>query len=297
MKEQGHFPKNLGKHFAGVFAVLTIAGCDAPIPQTKNPTFTPTPITRTSTQEILPQTNEQIIQEEVKRLGIEVSGTEGRLWHNFGYSYSIEKKPINETTLQEATNRVQSTISLMEQSESPYFSTAANYILPLLSSGVANIAVYDQIGKTGSAMVTGAYLISKDNSLQIHWHIKISANEVLNNSSGPTLALQLAHEIEHVRNMIEFQNSLPHNLSPQERLQKEYERYNNPQEYLNEEARGYRVQAQAYIVAYGLGFRGGRGLSHETYAAEFIRGGNDPDSAYWKNFIKQELMGTEKTSK
>ena len=281
------------RSLAGAFVAASIAGCSTVSPTIENPTI-PTPITVPATQEILPQTNEQIIQEEVKRLGIKVSGTEGRLWHNFGYSHSMEKKPINETTLQEATNRVQSTISLMEQSENPYFSTAANYILPLLSSKTASIDVYDQIEKNGSAMTTGAYLISKDKNPQIHWHIKISANEVLNNSSGPTLALQLAHEIEHVKNMIEFQNSLPHDLSPQERLQKEYERYDNPQEHLREEARGYGVQAKAYIAAHGLGFRGGRGLSHETYAAEFIRGGSNPDSPYWINFIKQELARIEK---
>ena len=280
------------RSLAGAFVAASIAGCSTVNPTIENPTI-PTPITVPATQEILPQTNEQIIQEEVKRLGIQVSPAEGRLWHDSGYSRSQETKPINAVSMQEAAERVELTLSLMRQSKNPHLNNAANYISHLLSSETVRIDVYDKLEKAGYAMTTNAYLAA-ENSVQLRYRIKILANEIINNSSAITLACQLAHEIEHVKNMIEYQNSLPPNLSLQERIAKENERHENLEEEIAEEARGYSIQAKAYITAYGLGFKGVRNLNHEIYAAEFIKRGSNSDSIYWKNFIKQELARIKK---
>lgn len=241
------------------------------------------------TQEILTKTDQQIVEKETERLGIRLSENEGRLWRTFGYAHSREKLPITDATAQEAAKRVQATIILMQQSENPYIKNAASFIMPLASSGDASITVYmkgDSENK-GSAMSASPNL--KDGKL--HWHIAIAANEVLNNSSGIILALELTHEIEHIKNMIAHQKSLPSSLSPQERLEKIIQRKNNPTEYIQEEARGYAAQSLAYIWAYGLGFRGGIGLSHQQYAAEFIRDGNSPNSILWQKYVAEEIMG------
>lgn len=253
------------------------------------------PALRTSTipptQEIPSKTSEQIVKEEVQRLGIQPIESEAHLWRTFGYNKSPENKPINNITLKEATDRVHSTLTLMYNSKNPYLKNAADFISPFLRSEEASIAVYDDIGQKGSSMTTSSHL--RDGKL--HWHIRIQANEVLNNSSGITLALQLAHEIRHVQDMIIFQNSLPPALSTQERLERENQRAKDPKMRVEEEARGYATQAQAYSVAYGFGFRGGVGLSHEEIAAQFINGGSKEDSFYWKNYIEKLINSLDQT--
>lgn len=279
--------ERISRGLCGVAAVAIIS-CSGGRNENSYPN--PSPIVP-PTAEIQSITDQQIVEQEVKRLGIQLSDKERMLWQTFGYSRSQEKVPINETTLQEAGNRVHTTLTLMLNSENPYFSRAANFIGPLLDSGDASIAVYKEIRQKGVAMTSALQLRTGDNKL--HWHIGIDSNEVLNNSSGTILAMQIAHEVKHVENMILFQNSLPPTLSPQERLEKQNQRMSDPNELIAEEARGFGIQALAYIYAYGLGFRGGIGLSHEEYASEFIRDGSDPNSESWKTYVEKIITSLD----
>ena len=286
MKEKERAP-----FIVGALAAAVIGLSCGPKHEAINTLPPATPITTIALAEVLPKTDDQIIMEEVKRLGISVNEQEGILWRTFGYNRSIQKLPINDTTSQEAVQRVQSTFVLMQQSQNPYIKNAASFIVPLVSSNDASITIYmggDSEGK-GSAMSASPEL--KDGRLR--WHIAIAANEALNNSSSITLALQLTHEIEHIKNMITYDKSLPSSLSPQERYEKALQRKNNPKEYIEEEARGYAAQAQALIYAYGLGFRGSPGLSHEKYAAEFIRDSSNPASQEWQKYVAEEILGIQ----
>lgn len=224
MNKERHF--KFGLPIASIMMAAAITGCSAFNPHHEIPSTIPPPPTRTATipptQEIVIKTDDQIVREEARRLGVLASDQERILWSTFGYTRAKEKLPINETTLKEAKSRLQSTLVLMNQSENPYFKNAANSIVLLSETSNFRISIDPNLDKTVADGQAHAFL--KDGKLI--YQISISANEILNNANAIGIAILVVHEDKHIRDYIEYIKSLPDSLSPQEQLEKLEQRIN-----------------------------------------------------------------------
>ena len=282
----------VGGSIASALAVTAIVGFVAlhdryPGPQSPN---IPAPITGTLQPGIekTAMSNMNIVGQEVLRLGIQQNQAEQRRWQTKGYNRSLTKIPLNETAIIEAQRRVAVTLMLMEESNNPYFREAAEYFLPLVRSGEASHSLYpaERLNKGKHSLQTN--VINKDGRL--HWYIGIAIDEVLYNSDSVVLASELAHEIEHVRNMRKFQESLT-SLSIDERIEREIQRQKNPREQIIEEAQAYGIAAQAYIYQAGLlGYVTSGGSIHDERAARFVESGVDINSPSWRNYVAYTLL-------
>lgn len=194
--------------------------------------------------------NAEIIKQEIMRLGIPESKTEQARWVTNSYTRSSEKLPINATTIKEAQRRVQATLYLMGESENPYLSTPKKEIDPLLkpqppATPMASIALYPDLTNSNGKFAMLTSLRKLDG--KPHYHIAIDINGVLNGSTSISLSAQLAHEMRHLKNMRDFQATLPDSYTVDERITKEGERRANPTTQVAEEAEGYGIEALAYI--------------------------------------------------
>ncbi len=233
--------------------------------------------------------NQLIIEQEINRLGIKPSEREQQLWITKGYARSPEKLPINESTIKEAQIRVATTLTLMQQSENPYFKDAALFFKSHLLSKEVSHSLYpkSKVSKDGTLSMSTLTKI-KDDKLEVH--IAIAIEEVLNESDSVTLASQLTHEIEHVRNTLFYLESFP-SLSPDEKVEKERQRRQDPIQHVEEEARGYGKGIQAYIYEAGLlGYITSGGSDEEKRTIAFIKSGSDVNSVEWKKYVRTEIL-------
>ncbi|OGH33921.1 MAG: hypothetical protein A3J69_00475 [Candidatus Levybacteria bacterium RIFCSPHIGHO2_02_FULL_42_12] len=246
---------------------------------------TPTPIS--PTEQVHP--NLLIIEQEVNLLGIKPSQKEQQLWTTKGYVRSPQKLPINEATIKEAQSRVATTLALMQQSENPYFKDASLFLKSRLLSKKVSHSLYpkSKVSKDGRLSMRTQAMIT-NNELEVH--IAIAIEEVLNESDSVTLASQLTHEIEHVRNTLSYLESFP-SLSPEERVGKEVQRRQDSIQHIEEESRGYGRGAQAYIYqAALLGYLTSGGSIDEERAVAFIRAGSNIDSPQWKQYVRVDIL-------
>lgn len=121
----------------------------------------------------------------------------------------------------------------------------------------------------------------KDN--EIYFVIGLNPANMFNNpaSTDLTNAFQLAHEAKHVKNFMEFFDQYPH-LSAKEKIEEAFNR-----DRLQEEMLGFAAEAEAYIVEYGLGYRGAINTSHHRLAIKYLecKGNNE----CWGDYVKSIL--------
>lgn len=238
--------------------------------------------------------NERLIRSETQRLGIISNAEEARLWQQFGYKYNKDyqqKFPTPELQIGEAKNRIDGVLTLMYNSKNTYLKKAADDFAQLKSQGFTDYEMLPNAlssGRQTSVMEAGPKIING----RIMGLIQLSATKTLSETDDATLAIYLAHEIEHVRNIFEYDRTLPISLPAEQKLEKHLAKRGDKKEYLAEEARGYAVQAQAYIVEYGFGFSR-HADSLEGLAADFIRSGNKNDSPGWLDVIEKYLKAAD----
>jgi len=258
-------------------------------------TYSPPPPTPTigasRSGEILTKTNQQIIEQEVKRLGINYSVFEQQLWPIFHNDIS---SMTNEQKINEAQKRAATAIINMEKSENPYFQEVARDFKQFLRTDMLSIR-----------LVPGPLIISSEKALagmgtdieirngKLHRLIVVDANLLLENPHLVEIALQFTHEIQHTKNSIGFEKSLSPSLSVNQKLYLELQRPRNQDNVVVEEADAHGVEAQAYIHAYGLGFYQKPKLQYQILAGVFIRSGANPESQAWKKAVAQEFLGIQ----
>lgn len=281
-----------------LIGMLAFGACKS-VDSGKQPDMTPPSpaITKTFTPEITPvekQTYDQIIVNEVSRLEIKLSDEERLLWKIFGYNRSSEKVAINETTLQEAKKRIETVYMLMHQSENPYFRNAVNLMDSLFASGNLDISMSENVSSDIVTAKPAMGIAIRTKEGKINYLLAITPNEVLNNSSAVTLAIQLVHEAKHIEDSVTFQNSLPQSMPLTEKISRDNERLEDSISYLQEEAQGFGAQALAYIYERGLGYTGAIGLSHEKMAVKFIKFGSDVNNPLWQKYLADEVLFVKK---
>ncbi len=236
-------------------------------------------------------TDERVIERRVQEMGIQPSRQENSLWLK-GYSHDEKKLPVDETTYAEANRRVNMTFNLMLQSENLWLKEkSAAFLKQLVSEGTVSIGVSPIPPSGQDKSAAGVYGIERDG--KFHMVISINQELILNDSNSSSLAFVLAHEAEHVRNELERQKALI-NLPVAERVKISRERPSRDVNGLvEEEARGYAVQAEAFTYHYGLGYRGG-GPHDKAMAAAYIRYGNNASDPRWIERVRKDEMDTSR---
>lgn len=278
---------------------LSLVGCrgDQTPPQTpltqRELVTPPSPPTMKQTEATTPQPlseNQRLIRTEIQKLGIAYTDDESRLWQQFGYKYNKNYEQTfttPESQVTEAEKRIDGVLTLMYNSKNTYLKKAADDFAQLKSESIAGYVMLPDdryLERQTSLMETGPEIVN-GNIVAV---IQLTAKRTLSEPDDPALAIFLAHEIEHVRSLIAYDRSLSQSLTAEQKLEKHRARRRDKKEYLAEEARGYAIQAQAYIVEYRFGFTKG-GSSLEGIAADFIRSGSQNDSPDWVNKIEDHL--------
>lgn len=276
----------------GAAAILGVGGIIWSRSHTEQrPEISPSPIAHATQQEYSPFSSEGIIQAEIKRRNIQPSVKEKFLWEK-GFRANNPPLPVNEETKKEAERRVQQTLDFMKQSENPHLKSAAEYYENLKKNEEVNIAVSidPKIQKTEAALTKTVFRKNKAVA-----DITFTADPILNGANSIQLAFLLAHEIEHAKNMKDFDSSMPSTVTLPERITYHSFRDNNPQEVIQEEARGNGKEAEAFIVAQGLLQYP---MNRRSYflidrAAMFIQSGSNVQSPEWQKFIQKEYNITD----
>lgn len=256
--------------------------------------ITPTPPTvvfgRTPTpsgeklKELTPptQTYEQVIKDEVIRLGIPPNPAEVALWQK-GFQAGT-----HESSLQVGEQRVRDTLALMIQSKNPFLVTAAKDYENFEAQGKVSFSV----GEGQKSFDRGALTSPQLRHNGIHAHIDFATNTILNNIDASGLALLLAHEMEHVRNIHKFDATLPSSLPLLDRLFRHTIRATNTQDVIEEEARGNGIQIQAFLYDIALRETSLEGNDYYLipHAASFIQCGGAMENDCWKEHVEKYLI-------
>lgn len=266
-----------GTTFAGAIACTPPSTPQPPRSQRELGITPPTPEPTVSA-------NDQILQREIRRLGIKEDPQEKQRWQTRGFSRSEIPLPIDPTTQPEAARRVATTINLMAESSNKYISERATFF------NESKDTFYTFQSKARLDNRAMASRIEAKNG-KIIYYIDILPDFVLNLANTTILAAALTHEIEHIRNMKNSIDSLPATMSAEEK----YRRYDafsaQDTEQINEESRGYGAESQALIHQRGLlGYNDFAGTPAEEWAVQFIRSGNNIESPEWKTYIKRLLI-------
>lgn len=270
---------------------LSLAACRGQTPPRRSiPTQTglPAPIDQPRPQL---SENEKTIQQEAIHLGLSPDYEECSLWENFAYKYSPDYKqkfPGEIERKQEAEKRIDGVLTLMYNSKNNYLKQAATDFASFQQQLKATYIVQPDrqlFERQNSLMEVGADIVNN----RVMAYIVLSSNDVLETRSDVQLAILLTHEIEHLRNVIAYHDSLDTSYTPQEKLGKIRATRKDRDKFIAEEARGYGEQALAYINHYGLGFIL-KGSNEERIAAAFIRAGGKKDDKKWLEFTEYYLI-------
>lgn len=238
------------------------------------------------------KSDDQIIREEIQRLGIKKSQEEIDLWRKNSFvapstPYAIKE---DEITFRAFDERIKRALFLMGQSKNPYFKEAIDFIKPLGRTGDLKIKmITEDINKERQGLIAPFSSTAEIYGGRIRFFIDASANEVVNHSDSLTLAIRLVHEIEHIRNQYIYDQPFQF-LRPEERISRLERHFTQYSEWIAEEGRGYAKQAQAFIYQAGLYGDYPKG-SDAQLAAFFIRSGKNPLSPTWRSYLieKHEL--------
>lgn len=229
------------------------------------------------------RTTEETIQREIQRLGIKPSKNEVELWRRYGFSRPRTPLTENNAGLNEAAGRLENVVRVMSNSENPHFREAINILGPLLISGEAELGL--RHGAPDIKVMQAKADIKQD---RLIWVIEVPL-ETINRLDSIQIAISLAHEVEHLRNMISYDNAM-RNLPAQSRLLAQAQRAQDLDNFIREEMRAYARQAQAYIYQAGLMGVRDRGSSDEELAVAWIRSGKQVDSATWREYLTQARL-------
>lgn len=275
-------------------AFVGLSACN-PSHESTNTLLSPTPTAGNTAagEKVLPKTDEQeqIVAQEASRWGVSLSANEAKMWQTEGYDKLPYKRPVNEKTVKQATERLPKVLELMERSKNLYLAQSAAFLFNLHTLGQLTFSIETKPIKASHAKVTALATVPVLERGKLHYLIMINADEMINNSNSTLLAFQLAHESEHIKNIIDIMQTPYSSLTPEEIIRKEIERSENIDEFIKEEARAWAWESLAYIYQYGLGFRGIVRTNIHQHAVAFIQNGINPETPEWQMYVAKEILG------
>lgn len=190
---------------------------------------------------------------------------------------------IDQARLDEAQKKVQTIFTLMQNSENPHLKSAGRRLFTLVTNN--KLRLVPQVPERATPKVPLQATSTIDASNTNVWEMPINAHLVLSDMDPVELAIQAAHEAEHINNINKYFDSLPSTLTASEKLLQLSQSYaaNNKQEEIAEEGRAYAEQARTYLWSVRLGYV--PRPRQDEVAAEFIRTGQNPSNPQWLGYI------------
>lgn len=212
------------------------------------------------------------IQQEANRRKIEHDEDEVTLWEP---SFTPQSSSLPESDralikLEDQGNRI-------AKSKNPIFLSALSKYVRIQGGENFRMFLSPERGAGVMAAQAGKTKDESDFSLQFITYVAS-----INSSSHPLfLALAFTHEVEHLREIEEFDGTVSH-LPLDERLSRHRDRGQDPETYRAMEARANAVEAEALIQHIGLvGIRPYTPLSLVRMASMYVEAGCDPTSQNW----------------
>ncbi len=224
----------------------------------------------------VPDTDEQVVAREVIRLNIKTESQEKQRWSAF----KVNSPPIPITSPSfdnELKKHILAVHKAMGDSKNPHFSEAKRFI-DTFDKKLFRIEMSAPLLDNRNEPLTTQTIIVIQNS-QLFFVHQLNADEALNteNLNGINLAIEIVGFTAKVRNMLSV-------FVPNRPLSSQF----TPDLLRQIEARIFAAKAQAYIVAYGQGYRGGVRSGLEKHAATFIRFGSNPDDHRWIVYVESK---------
>ncbi len=207
------------------------------------------------------------------------------MWQE-AYQKPSTEIPFSEMQRNQARILFEDTLNRMEISDNQGFKDASKKIKLLKTTQRLLFGLNDDLKTPADSGYTFYEQEQKD-----YFVLRVNPHFILN-TSGLELAFVLTHEGEHLKNVANFVESLPINLSPREKVGLNTQR--KGQENLSEEARGYGAASNAYVYEYG--FFGGKGLVQnlspeiKTDAYFFILTGSNPGGDAWRRYVNVNIL-------
>src|SRR3990167_3948987 len=231
-----------------------------------------------------PDEDMKILQQEIARSGAIPDATEQQMWQR-SYQRAKQAVPVTEETLPRVGTYLEQTIGNMASSKNKYFRHAADVIKEQNRIQLLRVSVEGFLQIGGHETFAAVSGVAEEN--RFRYVLYIDGGQVLNNSNSLLLAIALAHEAEHLEDGYKFQNSLPRNLTFQERVDREKQRRKS--DPVLRETGAYAIQSEAFIEAFRLGVGSDAPDDMIHIAAEYIRAGKNKDSQAWKDFIARHI--------
>ena len=237
-------------------------------------------------------TKEELILAKVRELGISENFTEQQLWKQ-GYQFSGIHQPVEKQTKLVVAERLFQTLDLMSQSANPYFKSAYSFISGLEKQERFEFVFNDQLGPD-ELTLRSTNVTDKSGNPILRYLLYISPEFILNRSSSLTFAGALTHEIKHTQQFESYLNSLPSNLTPDEKTI-QLQTFDK-QFLLEHESEAYATDVQAYIYQAGLmgGLYDEQLTRQDDRAARYILSGYDWQKSEWQNYVQNVLMSPDR---
>lgn len=250
----------------GLGAISAVATLSEGSPIRVTPTAVPTPT--------------DIVDQEVRRLGIRRSQEEYDLWFQNGHRQARTPIPLERINLSDAINITRATIKLMKQSENPYFKESALTVSKHESASQLFFTVTPNFPSIPRRFMNTRAVVMRGD--RFGTEVQISAYSLINDFDAVSFSIGLTHEVEHVKNIFATDNPT---LPTQERFNFQTQRNLDPIEAIKEEGRGYGKQAFAYIYQRGLMGFSDRSSQEYEMAVELIKAGSDVANPRWLNYL------------
>lgn len=222
--------------------------------------------------------SEKIILEDIKTNCLLKSSDEQDLWaKSYQYNPNTSKGLDQKTSADITQQRIEDTLSLMRNSQNTYFSDIGKFFKKAEEDGRIQYAIVSDPNL--SMGIQGKYY--QDTFVV---SLVVSLGFALDQSNGLTMAHQLTHYGFDIQNLLNYADSLPENLTPDEKNQRVA---NFAIGTFSVDANAYAVESEAFeqqVALIGKFFQPPvSGI--EERSATYILYGKDPSNAKWKNYL------------
>lgn len=204
----------------------------------RKPNTTPT----ISLEESRLRQHSAVIEKEAKRRGIVINKAEEALWDE---PIPAPEPSTDPTSLMEA--KLSDMLSRMNQSENPHFQAALADLARLREvRGLKSLILLGD-----SNMVMAAEVALTEDEADIELRLLLSEDGIAQIDHPFNLASIFVHEIEHLRDIEEFDIEIQELPLP-ERLAQHWERHSNQSVYDAMEVRAHGAQNEAILQHFGM---------------------------------------------
>lgn len=230
------------------------------------------------------QTPEEIIQEEIRRLGIKESAQEKSLWAEAQEEFlQATSLGANPESLQ---HFFEGNLVRMARSENHYFRAASEYIQDLHSQGLLPFGFRPRESTDlPNAIMTAVANLNKDGMID---YSLVIITSLVPGESALMLTTSATHESYHLERFF-YLSSLPEaGQTEEEKFEYMREYSANPLNYWKEEAGAYGYEAEAYILQCGLlgSVYEPNASGQEERAARYIQFDQDSSRQEWIDYIQ-----------